>query len=177
MKKFKWQAAVVAFSLTLALAYFAISAIQRQTINKPLSERLREIAGVMKVELSKENKRQLVMVDLDYVDNLSETWQLINERTAAILGPGNYRLLIKDRRSPGLVQVYNTVHFALYEGEMKGNFTAMAREVEKTLNSAAVDEYRLFVDGSNIYLQMKNGEDYLLAVIDRKSRIKEGEQA
>lgn len=176
MKNFKWPVAVLAFILTLALSVGAVTFRQRQLVNEPLVKRLSEYEGVEKVELWQKGNLQVISIELDYVQDFSVLYSELKEETDRLLGPKFYRLMLVDQRNETLEAAFLAVHLALYEGEQRGNFTEMSDRVAAILRDYQLQDYRLVVDNTNIYLQIRSGENYLYAVIERVSRGEDGER-
>lgn len=176
MKSFKWPVAIVAFLLTLVLAVGGVQLRQRQLVNEPLFKRLNELEQVKTVDLRKEGGTQVVVVTLNYVDDLPETYRQLNDEISRLLGQKRYRLEIVDGRDQTLEAAFIAVHLALYEGEHRGNFTDMGGHVADVLADMGIEEHKVIVDNENIYLQIKNGDAYLFEVIGRTNRGREGER-
>jgi len=175
MKGFKWQVAVLAFVLTLTMTMGVIYLRQRQLVNEPLLKRLSELEPVKSVELQREGDSQIVYVSLAYVKDLAVTYHELHEQIGRLLGQGRYRLVIQDERNEALEAALFAVHFALYEGEQRGNFTEMAELVSAILSELEIDEHKLIVDRENIFLQIRQENAYLFTIIKRERGGKEGE--
>ncbi|MDW7650819.1 MAG: hypothetical protein SCK29_00065 [Bacillota bacterium] len=175
MKNFKWPVAVLAFILTLALSVGAVYLRQRQLVNEPLFKRISELEPVKTVELQQEDNTQVVVVSLEYVDDLAITHRELNEEINRLLGQKRYRLEIVDERNQALEAAFVAVHLSLYEGEHRGNFTEMGSQVKDTLKSMGISDHKVFVDSENIYLQIRDGDAYLYEIVKREKQGKDGE--
>ena len=175
MKNFKWPVAVLAFVLTLALSVGAVVLRERQLINEPLFKHLSEFESVQTVELHRENNRQIVVVTLNYVEDLGLTHRELNEEIDRLLGHNRFRLEIIDGRNQALEAAFVAVHLSLYEGEHRGNFTEMGSRVDEILLKFGITEHKVFVDSEHIYLQMRDGDAYLYEIIPRGNQGRDGE--
>jgi len=176
MKNFKWPVAVLAFLLTAALSAGVVVLRQRQLVNEPLIRRLNEIAGVESVQLRRQNGVQVISVRLAYVPKLAAVYREIDREISSLLGQTRYRLELQDARDETLSAAFSAVHLALYEGERRGNFTAMAGLVGTTMAEFNLHEHLLTVDSERIYFQARNGDYHLYAIIERHSNSEAGEQ-
>lgn len=174
MKNFRWPVAVLVFLLTLAVAAGGIIFRERQLQKEPLLNRLKELEAVETVELRQSGSVYLVSVQLAYVPDLAAVYREIDEEIAGVLGQTNYRLELRDRRDEMLAEAYSVVHLALYEGELRGNFTEMSERIDSVMAGFGLPEHRLTVDEERIYFQARNGGNYLYAVIARRSGKEEG---
>jgi uncharacterized protein YueI len=76
------------------------------------------------------------------------------------------RLTILDKRDPYLESLYEKVHYALMEGERRGNYSYMNKEISLLLSDEkGLVNYHLWVDQERIYLQLFSEENYLYEVI------------
>ncbi|MCL5982987.1 MAG: hypothetical protein M1571_10845 [Firmicutes bacterium] len=176
MKNFKWPVAVLVFLLTTAVFAGVVVLRQRQLVNEPLIRRLNDLAGVESVQLRRQDGVQVISVRLAYVPDLATTYRELDRETSSLLGRKSYRLELQDARDETLSAAFSEVHLALYEGERRGNFTAMAGLVSATMAEFSLREYRLTVDRERIYFQARNGAYRLYAVIERRSNSEAGEQ-
>jgi len=174
MKNFKWRVAVIVFVLTLAVSAGIIIFRERQFFSEPLLNRLQEFEAVETAELQRSGNVYLIIVQLAGVPDLAQVYREIDREAARVLGRGNYRLEVPDRRDDKLREAFSAVHLALYEGEQRGNFTEMSERINAVMAGFGLSEYRLAVDGERIYFQARNGEYYLYAVIARRHGVEEG---
>ena len=62
--------------------------------------------------------------------------------------------------------LYEKVHYALMEGERRGNYSDMNKEIFLLLNDEMdLVNYHLWVDQEKIYLQLSSDGNYLYEVI------------
>src|SRR5690554_4193718 len=145
MKNFKWKVALLALILTLGLAVGAVYLRQRQMIHEPLFKRISELEYVEEVKLEQDDQN-VVIVNLEYVDNLASTYQELTKEIGKILGEDNYRLELIDKRDPTLESAFLAVHLSLYEGQQRGNFAEVGKELKETLSFYDVEDHLLVVD-------------------------------
>ncbi len=167
---------MLAFLLTLALSVGVIHFRQRQLVNEPLQRKLSGLAAVESVMLARNGSTMTVSVRLGYVDDLAFTHRLLVQEIEKTLGHRRYRLELEDRRDAVLEDAYYTIHLALYEAAQRGNFTEMGLQVTEKLEGLGIAEHRVVVTAENIYFQVRRGDSYLYAVIERETRDVKGEQ-
>ena len=173
MKNFHWQAAVLAFVLTLGIAMGVIYVRRQPFYHEPLLNQIKNLDFVEEVKLEPEQK--VVIISLQAVDNLAETYQALKQQINTVLGP-EYRLELKDKRNGDLQEAYLAVHLLLYEAQQRGNYGEISQKIAHVLEAYHLEKHILLVDEENIYLQIQNKNAYLYEIIARRQE-KEGEHA
>ncbi|HHX75339.1 MAG TPA: hypothetical protein GX699_10600 [Firmicutes bacterium] len=168
MKNFKWHVAVLAFIFTLGIATGVVLLRQRQMIEAPLLKRIGELEHVRQVRLEEDGEK-VIIVTLEYVSNLQETYRQLHTVITEMLGEENYRLELVDARNTTLEDAYFAVHLELYEGEQRGNFVAAGAAINTKLAVLDLDHYRFAVDGKYLYLQLKKGDAWLYEIVERQN--------
>ena len=74
MKKFQWQTAVLAFILTLGVAVGVVYLRRQHFLHEPLLKRIKALEAVEEVKM--EHDRKAVVVSLNSVDNIAETYHV-----------------------------------------------------------------------------------------------------
>lgn len=167
MRKMRLHIVLVAFVIVLMLGFAGQKILYRQQVQKPLEKRFAAIEGVESVQLKGSTARQELVVTMGKVTELEKTYQQVMDEARNILGEEFDSIQLVDRRSPRLNEALHASHFAIEEGIATGYFTEMADEVAMVMESIGIDDYRLAVDETNVYLQMVDGENYLFSVFPR----------
>lgn len=165
----RWSIIVVVFFTALVFFWGIKQWQQQQFVDEPLINALYEYDEVKEVKLGEENNVLLIVVKLDYVDNLAETTVKLENSIRTVLGKRPFNFAVKDNRNEYLENIYEEVHLAFYEGERRGNYQEMGDNIKKSLNNYDVDDYNLLVDYNRIYFQVKQGNNYLYEIINIRS--------
>lgn len=173
MKQFKWRIMLIAFLVSLAVIFSGATLYERYYKENPLEEELAGIEAVEKVEIDHSRRDVHAEIYPVYTENIP---QLINEIEDILYEhvTKEYSFYVHDNRNKNLESFAGDVKPSLYEGARKGNY----RSVKETVVSIA-DEYSLMqshfmVDNSYIYLQAKDGDNYLFIFIPHLHEEKEG---
>lgn len=160
----KWPVVIIAFLFTFSLIYGANYWRQQNLVMEPLLEQLLSLDGVEDVQVERGRENEISI----YVKKVPHFASLYREIQQVLLSRNEEesRLVIVDNRNGYLDSLYQKIHFALMEGERKGNYTAMNSEIEKLLaGEEGLDNYALSVDQDRIYLQFESGNYYLYEVV------------
>lgn len=164
------------FNVTIVLFAFVLSlvgllAFERilgaYTVDRPLRKALGEMEGVQAFELMEDSGMTNLFIQLTEVDDLQRTYKELHRVAEKMLGKRLGAIRIMDNRDAVLTELYHKVHYSLYEAAVKGNFEEMAARVRSVLDSFKDVSYKLSVDNSTIYFQMKHGDKYLYETIPR----------
>ncbi|MGB9858404.1 MAG: hypothetical protein ACPLQP_00545 [Moorellaceae bacterium] len=143
-------------------------------VQRPLVETLQAEQGVQGVRLERAGDTEKVMVELQPVDSLKQTYLRLEQLVHCFYPDGQVELIVVDHRSPALEQVWERCQFAVYEAAVRGNFTTMAEEVERETREQGV-KLKLDVDGGHIYVALFQGPSYLYEIIPRETQGRAGD--
>lgn len=162
----RWPIVLLALVLTVSGIYGVNYWRQQRLIDEPLKESLLEVDGVEKVNIINTNQHNKISISLLEVKDLSKTYREIEGILDLTYAQGSYQLIILDKRDPYLESLYEKVHYALMEGERRGNYSDMNKEIFLLLNDEMdLVNYHLWVDQEKIYLQLSSDGNYLYEVI------------
>ncbi|MDI3540846.1 MAG: hypothetical protein PWP66_384, partial [Thermosediminibacterales bacterium] len=102
--------------------------------------------------------------DLDYV------YREINNNISRIIKRENFKIELEGVENKKLKDAYYLLHFSLYENIEKGNFTQMYKDLVEISTEMNINEYKITIDNENIYLQLRDNDNSLYRVINRKQR-------
>ncbi len=162
---------IVAFVLVVGLiAFFGGQlVIKHFYLEKPFKEEVLSIEGVSNVRIENVGDMQKVYLTVDSAVELKEAYIKVNEFAQEML-QGQFVVEIENSASSEkMKKLYDEMHFAIYEGIARGQFTQMAAQVKEIAAEDQVENLDIKVDNSNVYLTMvKDGEIYS-KVIARKT--------
>ncbi|MGE5633535.1 MAG: hypothetical protein ACM3TR_20940 [Caulobacteraceae bacterium] len=165
------------FIITAAILYVGQHAWQSYAVEKPLDNALKNVAGVRQVtwqDSNKVNEPMNIYVTLDNSANLQKTYNEINQKIVQTLNGKPYTLEFKDTRTPELEKLYYDINNYVQKAIVDGNFPQLAEKTQEKAKAAGV-EAQLYVDKSNVYLQLTKKDNSLYTVISRQSEGMGGE--
>lgn len=157
----KYMKIFISFMITLALLAFLYKAFLMFGDSQTIKD-IKNIKGVSQVKLTDKMGKN-AYITLNKVDNLMVTYQKIDD----ILKQGKYKINIIDKENTRLKNAYYDVQFALYEASARNDFVSMKATLDKRIPEYNIDNYKIFIDDNNIYVQMEQGSGYLYKVIPR----------
>lgn len=168
MKNIRLHIVLLAFIVVLLIGFLGQKVLYTQQIEKPLEERFAAIEGVESVELTGKGGQQELVISLAKVGQLDQTYREIVRTARSILGEDFDSIRLIDKRNTRLNDALHASHFAIEEGIATGRFTQMAHEVASVMESLGIEDFRLAVDETNVYLQIADKENYLFSVFPRQ---------
>lgn len=163
----KWSVVIIAFIITFSIIYAANYWSQQRLVMEPLMEELLSLDGVEDVQIANVNDKE-IYISLSQVSRLAETYRDIEDILKS-RNESESHVIVVDKRSEYLEGIYEKIHFALMEGERKGNYTEMKKGINFFLkDERGLDSYSLTVDQKRIYLQLDAGNYFLYEIIPLK---------
>lgn len=168
IRGFKLHVIVVVAVLLVAIGLGAQKYVHSQRVVLPLEREFATIEGVENVSLQANGDVTDVILTLAYVSNFPRLYERIESLGEERLGDGLGRIIIEDARNEQLLAHYYTLHFALHEAAVTGMFTDMDETLARLAATLPMDEYKVFVGDTHIYLQMSSAEGHLYERIPRR---------
>jgi len=159
--------------LSAALFWGGQFVYEKFFLDRQVREELQALTGVEGVTVQRVDGMERVVVDLGRVENLKATYRSLEGTLERYYRPGTFRLLLADRRSAALEELWAQGQFAVYEAAVRGNFTSMAQELESRARAAGM-EIKLDMDGRRIYVALYQGPYYLYEIVPWGLRGEEG---
>ena len=155
MRDLKVRYIVAAFLAVVALGVGARRLHYELRVADPVASLPSEIPGVRAAEIvPAAGGLKDVVVELSGDVRLEEVYEEAERRAAERLGSSFGRLVLRDQRTPELVDGFYRIHYALQEAIVTGRFSEMAREVDETLSEAGFEKYRVFVGERYVFVQI-----------------------
>lgn len=160
---------IIALSSVIAFGalYGANLWLVNRTVTKPLDRALRQVPGVTDVRVVEDSGKLLVDIKLGVVQDLKATYSQLSRQARDLSGRKKYEIVIEDKRDARLEEAYYQIHFDLQQAIATGCFSQMAEAIGRKAISLGLDRYRVFVDASNIYVQLHSGASYLYEIVPR----------
>jgi len=167
----RWQGIkvhVVAISMLVALAAFLGAQWLYTSLNfqQPLKKELESNRQITDYQIKEDADVYTILVTLGETNDLMQAYRLIYDQVQDIMGKRPFVIELADRRNDRLKDVYNQGQFAIHEAMFSGNFREMSNSMSQYARTSGV-ESKVYIDGDNIYWQMKDGAYFLYAVIPR----------
>lgn len=172
---FKIPVAALALILTLGLSLGGFMLYNRFVVEKPMYQEMKQVEGVQRVSVHKEDKQMVVVVKLAEMSDFSVTYRLLDRIAEKRFGAGKYTLEIEDRRSQELEQFYADIQLHLYQGIATNSFLWLDKEIGQMADSKGI-QHRLRVDEDNLYLQGHKEGYYLYSVLKRGEKVSQESQ-
>ncbi|HPT35151.1 MAG TPA: hypothetical protein PK309_01315 [Bacillota bacterium] len=166
MGNIRWKYVLLWASLVLCVLTLGSYCYKVYGLERPLEKRLLEDADVLMAQVEKAGGTTTVVVHLKYVDNLAQTYSRLEHEVRKALGTRGYEIVVRDNPDEALEGAYGSIHYYIEEARIRGNFGEMAHRSRAALEHTGIDDFRLTVDGDNIFVQMRSGDKYLYRVKD-----------
>lgn len=168
-KGYRLHIIVLACALIVTIGLGARHIAYGQRVIGPLERDFAALNGVIEARVEQRGEHTDIILTLGAVDDLekfySEAEMLRDERLASA------RLVLKDDRTDSLIDAYEQMHFAVYEGAFTGRFTHMAATVDEIARTLPVDGVKVSVDDRFIYVQVAAGDASLYEVVPLSGRL------
>ena len=136
----------------------------RKLVIEPMYQAFANIDGVKGVELTEQDDQITLTLDLGAVERLDVLVAEIKVAAAGFSQPVKVKL--KDNINHMLAKAYDRMHIAVEQGIATGHFVEMAEQIEQLAAEYSID-FTLKVDGDYVYLQLLDGDNFLIQVISR----------
>ncbi len=166
MGNIRWKYVLLWACLAVCVLSLGAYCYQAYALERPLEKKLAEDAEVVMAQVEKINGTTTVIVNLKYVDSLAGTYSRIEEEVQVSLGSRNYEIVLEDNADEILEGAYASIHYYIEEARIRGNFGEMAQRTRTALEDTNIEDFRLTVDGENIFVQMRLDDKYLYRVKD-----------
>ena len=133
---------------------------KRVWINDALSQETMQVHGISSAKMKSIDGKTELLIQTNQIDDL----QKVSQQLQQIAGVNPIRLV--DRRTPELVNLFQSMQFPIQEGIENGNFSQMKLALQELADEAGVD-INLTMDNAAIYLTLTREEGQLVAVIER----------
>lgn len=137
-------------------------------LEEPFKAKVLSMEGIESVELTETDKSMKVRLTLNSDVRLQEVYQTVNELANEML---NQKITIEmdQQISQELEDLYQEMHFAIYEGIASGKFTMMSTQLKEIATTEQVDDYQIQVDNNNVYLKVVADGEVFSKIIPRQS--------
>ncbi len=168
MRNIRWKYVLLWALMALSVLSLGSYCYRAYALQRPLEKRLAQNPDVIRAQISSVHDRATITIGLKYVDNLSLSYSLIEKEVQAALGTLDYEIVLEDNSGEILEGAYASIHYYIEEARVRGNFGEMADRSRAALEDTGIEDFKLTVDGENIYVQMRLNDEYLYRVRNLK---------
>jgi len=147
--------------LTFGLLFGGQLIYKKHWADADLLQKVEQVKGIEEASIVRSpNGRFELQVKTEKVDDLQQLAEELLQHVE------DMPIIIIDNRSAELEALYDQMQFAIHEGLVQGNFTAMADRLRQLAEQANA-EIDLTMDHDNIYLSLSDGDHQLLSIVER----------
>jgi hypothetical protein len=170
---------LISTAIALALLVGGAALVKNARVDRPVSMFLAANPDVLEYRIEAGNTETLISIELAPVANVQESYETLEAQIREIMKDRPYRIVLKDNRNQRLDAAYYELHFSLREAAATGHFVTMAEEMRSRCEDLQLTDVRVYVGEENLYLDARDGEHYLYAVMPRQDAavLKRGEKA
>jgi hypothetical protein len=173
-RKHNWALGCIAVLVTFVVLAGGQLLWQKYAVAKPLDKIFSGVNGVEGTiweDSGKNGEPVKISVTLKDVADLQKTYEDLLNGSQQILGRKSFKIIIKDSRTPALEQFYYQIHYYVQEAIYTGNFATMSDKIQEQARAAGVD-VRIYVDISNVYIQVSQNTDSMYLVLPRHAEVR-----
>lgn len=169
VKGYRVDMALLGAVVALVLLAGTLRLTQLVTVERPLAQALAKHPDILTSTISSDGDKTVISVELVSVRDLQTTYLSIHGELERVMDRRGFVVVVRDRRTPFLDELYHQFHLYLYEALATGNFGELPRYLEE-LSARTGVSHRLSVNDRHVFVQLHSGEDYLYQVIRRPGR-------
>lgn len=173
LKTLRWPLVVASLLVTLGVLVAGSYAVRAATQDGPLGAFLSDQPAVrsFRIEASGAGGRRIT-VALGDVPDLGQAYRDLDAGIERALGNRPYTLVVRDRRTPALAEVFYRVNPLVQEALATGKYANLVAQVESRALGRGADRVRVSLDGERVYVQLHAGADYLYEVLRRPDAVR-----
>lgn len=165
LKGIKWQIVMVTFAIVFGILLSGLQLYQNKLLPDKISKDISEVKYVKSVTIQDASQGYVANVKLDRVDDLMNTYRDIEEKTSKY--PVKIDVRIVDNTNDRLNNIYYNSQFAIYEAIQKGDYIKMNEVIKNDAEKAGALSH-IYIDSENIYVDLRDGSNYLYRIIPRE---------
>lgn len=161
---------IVIIALVVGLSVFLGGqyVVKTYHLEEPFKAEVLSMKGVEGVELTETGNSMKVRLTMNSDVRLQQVYQKVNELANEMLQQ-KITIEMDQKTSQEMEDLYQDMHFAIYEGIASGKFTAMSTQLKEIATTERVDDYQIQVDNDNVYLKVVADGEIFCTIIPRQS--------
>ncbi|MDI3309993.1 MAG: hypothetical protein QJR05_00960 [Thermoanaerobacterium sp.] len=165
--KLKWQVVIVTVTLVLGVLLGGFNLYQNRILPEKISNDIKSSNNVQSADVSIGNSGYTANIKLKKVDNLMTAYKDIEKIVEKY--PVKVDIKIVDNPNDKLNNLFYEDQFAIYQAIQNGDYIDMSKIIDKNgIEKGA--KTNVYIDGSNIYLSIYDGQNYLYKIIPRNTK-------
>jgi len=165
-KGFRWEFVALSAVLTLVLLSLGYTLYDKVGVKDPLERTLVSQDAVLNVTSRRDKGVTVLEIEFNRVEDFASSYASLEKTVRERLG-SNYRIEVKDARDESLEKAYLSIHYYLEEASVRGNFGDMIESCQARLMETGLENFKIVLDESHIYVQLESDHGYLYRVLDR----------
>ncbi len=166
-KGIKINIVILIIAVVLMIFFAGKFIMTKYNVEQPLLESINNVNGIENVELIDSNGKINIKITVTDDADFYQTYKNVVEITETQLAEDKGNVLINNKTSPALNDIYHKIHFSIYEGIATSQFTKMNSEIEEIAQTSGLKDFKVWIDNNNLYLKMSDGDNYLYKIISR----------
>ncbi|MHB9146185.1 MAG: hypothetical protein ACYC5Y_12715 [Symbiobacteriia bacterium] len=168
LRNFNWPVVLTTLVLTLGLGLGGMYLVRLRTESAPLQKFYATQPEVRQTDIQRDGDQFVINLTLGPVADFRQAYMQLDQGTYAVLRDHKaYRLVIHDGRNPALEDDYYQLHFGLQSGIATGDFNRMADGFNTKSQQLGLQNYKVWVDSDQLYVQLQGQGGYLYEVLTR----------
>lgn len=163
MSRIRILPTVSALILTFAVLFGGYQVYKNYELIKPLQQQLSAIHQVLSARIVAGADVPTVLIQLGPVPDLQTTYGAIEGDVTNALG-SPVAIVLKDRRTPQLASLFESMSLTLYQGIAQGNYLGMSRQMTALARKAGAS-CRVTMNGQDIFVTLTKGPAYLYDIV------------
>ncbi|MDK2901489.1 hypothetical protein H0A61_02580 [Koleobacter methoxysyntrophicus] len=171
LKNINFKLVIIILIITLLLLFSIKYIYKKYNVEEPLKGILEKDERIQGYKIEKKGTKYEIIITLNNnFEDLDYVYREINNNISRIIKRENFKIELEGVENKKLKDAYYLLHFSLYENIEKGNFTQMYKDLVEISTEMNINEYKITIDNENIYLQLRDNDNSLYRVINRKQR-------
>ncbi|MGF7430455.1 hypothetical protein PQ689_00580 [Thermoanaerobacterium thermosaccharolyticum] len=165
--KLKWQIVIVTVTLALGILLGGFNLYQNHILPEKIANDIKSSEYVKSADVSIGNSGYIANIKLSKIDNLMTAYTSIEKIINKY--PVKIEMKIIDNPNDKLNNIYYEDQFAIYQAIQNGDYIEMSKIVDKNGSDKGA-KTNIYIDESNIYLSIYDGQNYLYKIIPRNTK-------
>lgn len=169
MDKIRLTTVIAVLIVTLCILLGGRYLYESYYVKNSLHKEISQAVQAEEIRIAKQEDPPAVYIHVPEIKNLQSTYLCVEKIVRQQLGPG-YKVILTDKRTSKLENLYEKCSFIIQEAIATGNFLEMEQKIDDLSKTAGV-KHHLSIDSKNIYLELRDNRGYLYEVIPRSPQL------
>lgn len=165
LKGIKWRVVLLTFAIVFVILLGTFQIYQNKLLPDKISKDISGVEYVRSVIVQNAAQGYAANIKLDRVDDLMKTYKEIEKKTEKYSVKIDIRII--DNTDGKLNNIYYNSQFAIYEALQKGDYMKMNEVIKNDAEKVGALSH-IYIDRENIYVDLRDGSNYLYRIIPRE---------